>query len=87
MYVDFAILRVLVSLQMKMFTYYNKTSYSTRETLKASCDIKITYHKIYYMTFCKRYKILINIKHNIMVKYTSFFEMSLDEDVHVYLHT
>jgi hypothetical protein len=87
MYVDFAILRVLVSLQMKMFTYYNKTSYSTRETLKASCDIMITYHKIYYMTFCKRYKILINIKHNIMVKYSSFFEMSLDEDVHVYLHT
>jgi hypothetical protein len=61
MYVDFATLRVLVfflvSLQIKMFTYYNKTSYSTIEPLKTSYGIKITYHKVYYMTSCKRYKI------------------------------
>jgi hypothetical protein len=40
-----------------VFTYYNKPSYSTREPLKASCGIKIIYHKIYCMTSYKRYKI------------------------------
>jgi hypothetical protein len=47
----------LVPLQTEMFTYYKKTSCSTREPLKASCGVKITYHKIYYMTSYKRYKI------------------------------
>jgi hypothetical protein len=70
-----------------MVTYYNKTSCSTRELLKASCGTKILYHKIYYMTSCKRYKIEIKIKHKIRVKYSSSFEMPLDEDVHIGLHT
>jgi hypothetical protein len=47
----------LVPLQIEMFTYRYETSCSTRELFKASCGTKILYHKIYYVTPCKKYKI------------------------------